>query len=176
MSEFSESYHLRSERREDAAELLRRAKLRGFVFPPVNGWVTFLAEGGEFKPDPHIASCNEGFLLHYFHAEDHGWGFVIFEKTSRACSYECGWDPALQITDYATQSPTLRRLFSDPETLAEARNRLRPKPSEEEECFEAAEWFARAAGLTHYEWLAYHYVARDLARSPESHADVLEVK
>ena len=46
MSEFSESYHLRSERQDDAVELLRRAKLKGYVYPPTSGWVTFLAEQG----------------------------------------------------------------------------------------------------------------------------------
>ena len=52
MSEFSESYHLRSERQEDAVELLRRAKLKGYVYQPVSGWVTFLAEQGVFEPSP----------------------------------------------------------------------------------------------------------------------------
>jgi len=34
MSEFSESYHLRSERAEDAVELLRRAERKGYVYQP----------------------------------------------------------------------------------------------------------------------------------------------
>jgi hypothetical protein len=40
MSEFSESDHLRSERPEDAIELLRSARRKGFVYEPGNGWVT----------------------------------------------------------------------------------------------------------------------------------------
>ena len=51
MSEFSESYHLRSERADDAIELLRRAKRKGYVYQPINGWITFLAEEGVFEPD-----------------------------------------------------------------------------------------------------------------------------
>ena len=75
MSEFSESYHLRSDRMEDAVELLQRAKLRGYVYQPVNGWVTFLAQDGVFEPDEKIVAAATKPLLHYVSAEDHGWSF-----------------------------------------------------------------------------------------------------
>lgn len=50
MSEFSDSYHLRSNNQQDGVDLLRAAGLRGYVFPPENGWVTVVAEGEEFDP------------------------------------------------------------------------------------------------------------------------------
>ena len=53
MSEFSESYHLRSERAQDAIDILKSAGKKGYVYEPINGWVTFLPEGGVFEPDEH---------------------------------------------------------------------------------------------------------------------------
>lgn len=46
MSEFSESFHLRSEDRADGVDLLRRAKTTGYVFEPRDGWVTVLSPRG----------------------------------------------------------------------------------------------------------------------------------
>ena len=72
MSEFSESYHLRSERADDAIELLRRAKRKGYVYEPVNGWVSFVADDGTFEPDEQIVADARHPLLHFVSAEDHG--------------------------------------------------------------------------------------------------------
>lgn len=80
MSEFSESYLLRSDHAEDAIVLLRRAKVKGFVYQPANGWVTFVSEGGSFEPDQRIIASTQQPLLHYASAEDHGWGFVLFNQ------------------------------------------------------------------------------------------------
>lgn len=42
MSEFSESYHLQTTNPEDAINLLRKSKRKGYVYPAANGWVTFV--------------------------------------------------------------------------------------------------------------------------------------
>jgi hypothetical protein len=94
MSEFSESYHLRSERAEDAVELLRRAKRKGYVYQPVSGWVTFVAEKGVFEPDERIVAAATHPLLHYVSAEDHGWSFALYDSTRVVCAYHSsgiGW-------------------------------------------------------------------------------------
>ena len=91
MSEFSESYHLRSERIEDAIELLRRAKRKGYFYQPVNGWVTFLAEEGVFDPDGRIVGAASQPLLHCVSAEDHEWSFALFERAKVVCGYRCDW-------------------------------------------------------------------------------------
>src|SRR4029450_1895237 len=71
MSEFSQSYHPRPEHAEPATELLRRAGRKGYVFKPTNGWVTFLADDGCFKPEKQIVTNSRHPLLHFFSAEDH---------------------------------------------------------------------------------------------------------
>lgn len=92
MSEFSESYHLRSTDIADGISLLRRAGLKGYVFPPQQGWVSIVAEENSFAPDQRIVSENQGSLLHYVSAEDHGWSFALFEHQRLVCGYDCGWD------------------------------------------------------------------------------------
>ena len=99
MSEFSESYHLRSERPEDAVELLRRAKWRGYVYQPVNGWVTFLAEGGVFEPDKRIIAAAMHPLLHYVSAEDHGWSFTLYDHGKVVSRYRCDWENTISVDD-----------------------------------------------------------------------------
>lgn len=74
MSEFSSSFHLRSNELRDGVELLRRARVPGFVHPQVNGWVPVVFPHGfgmEDKLDRILAS-NRGLAVHYDYAEDHG--------------------------------------------------------------------------------------------------------
>src|SRR6476620_5469122 len=99
MSEFSESYHLRSERADDAVELLRRAKRKGYVFQPANGWVTFLVEEGNFEPDRQIVAAATHPLLHYVSAEDHGWSFALFDRTKIVSAYRCDWNHDIEAKD-----------------------------------------------------------------------------
>ena len=99
MSEFSESYHLRGSDINEAAALLRRAGLKGYVFPPSNGWISFVAEQNSFEPDPRVVVKNTGTLLHYVSAEDHGWSFALFEGADLACGYGCNWDEDVQVDD-----------------------------------------------------------------------------
>jgi hypothetical protein len=104
MSEFSESYHLRSERTEDAVKLLRSAKRKGYVYQPVNGWVTFVAEGGNFEPDQKIIIAAHQPLLHFVSAEDHGWSFALFDLTKILSAYRCDWDNEITPNTRETRS------------------------------------------------------------------------
>src|SRR5437899_2850763 len=110
MSEFSESYHLRSERAEDAIELLRRAKRKGYVYRPVNGWVTFLAEEGVFEPDERIVVAATHPLLHYVSAEDHGWSFTLYDLAKVICSYRCEWDDDIRYDDSSYSRAALQEV------------------------------------------------------------------
>lgn len=42
MSEFSESFHLKSDRLEEGVVLLEKVSLKGYVLPPHNNWVSYL--------------------------------------------------------------------------------------------------------------------------------------
>jgi hypothetical protein len=174
MSEFSESYHLRSGRAEEAVELLQRAKRKGYVYPPVNGWVTFVAEEGIFEPDERIVGAAAQPLLHYVSAEDHGWSFTLFDRTKVVSGYRCDWDDEIRVDDSRYSREALQQLVPSAE-LADFEQGLHP--TEFDELFEAesAKLLAQALGLEHYEWLSYDYVAGSFHASPGDFPGVIEV-
>ena len=83
MSEFSESAHLRSNNPEEAIDLLRRAKVAGYVFPASNGWVSFVYSQGTRIGDSEnrfrLEEANKGTLLFYDYAGDHGCWVTLHE-------------------------------------------------------------------------------------------------
>ena len=177
MSEFSESYHLRSERADDAVELLRRAKRKGFVYQPVNGWVTFLAEDGVFEPDERIVTAASQPLLHYVSAEDHGWSFTLYDGTSVVSAYRCDWNNDIRVDDARYSREALQQFVpsAQPSQLDEFEHRLHPKDFDELFEAEASKMLAQALGLEHYDWLAYDYVASGFHTSPGDFPGVVEV-
>jgi len=177
MSEFSESYHLRSDRGEDAVELLRVADVKGYVFPPSDGWVTFLAADGSFKPHPKIVAGSKKGLLHYVSAEDHGWGFSLFDNGKLASAYSCAWDPHFTVDASKYSRAELERIvpFSDSILLQEFEQEMRPAGYTDIVGSEVSKTFARAMGLEHYDWVAYHYIERDFRFARERRHDVIVV-
>jgi hypothetical protein len=177
MSEFSESYHLRSERAEDAVEVLRRARRKGYVYQPINGWVTFLAADGVFEPDKRIVAAAAHPLLHYVSAEDHGWSFTLYDRSKVVSSYRCDWDNDIRIDDSGYSRAALQQFVpsAQPALLDDFERRLHPNDFDELFEAEPSKLLAQALGLEHYDWLAYDYIARDFQDSPEDHADVIEV-
>lgn len=177
MSEFSESYHLRGEQAADAVELLRRAKLKGYVYPPVNGWVTFVADEARFVPDERITAAATRPLLHYVSAEDHGWTFTLFDRNEALCGYSCEWDDEVQFDDEGYSREALTRLGAavQPELLAAFERQMKPQDIDEVYDAEPSKQFAAAVGLEHYDWLSYEYLARDFEDSPDAHPEVTKV-
>ncbi|MHC4158697.1 MAG: hypothetical protein ACYSSO_06430, partial [Planctomycetota bacterium] len=88
MSEFSESFHLRSNSQQNGEDLLKRAGLKGAVFSPVRGWVTVVPESELYEAVDQMVGANQRVLLHYLYAEDHGWQFEVYEGSSAICKYE----------------------------------------------------------------------------------------
>lgn len=177
MSEFSESYHLRSDRAEDAIELLRRAKLKGYVYEPSNGWVTFLAEEGVFEPDERIVAAASHPLLHYVSAEDHGWSFTLFDGENIVCGYRCEWDEVITVEDWRYSRAALVQVApsAQPALLDEFERHLQPENVDEVFESEPSKLFAQAVGLEHYEWLSYDYMSNDYPDDPEDYPGVTEV-
>src|SRR5436309_3455455 len=110
MSEFTESYNLRSERHDDACALLRQLGISGYVYPPGSGWVTFVTEGGNFEPDQRIVSAARQPLLHYVSAEDHGWSFTLFDGGEVVSAYRCDWTDDIPFDDSHYSRVALQRL------------------------------------------------------------------
>jgi hypothetical protein len=175
MSEFSESYHLRSERVEDAIELLQRAGRKGYVYQPINGWVTFLAEEGHFDPDERIVAAAQHPLLHYVSAEDHGWSFALFERGEIVSAYGCEWeDDEIRVDDSKYSREALLRVVPSAR-VEDFESKLHAEDFDELFEAEPSKVFAAAVGLENYDWLSYDYMATDYSESPEDYPDVTEV-
>jgi hypothetical protein len=93
VSEFSDSYHLEADDQQAGVQLLRRAHLEGFVFPPQSGWVSIFPRSEFGTPPQSLLEANQGCLLHYLLNEDAGWLFEVYSRPVPvpACSYECRW-------------------------------------------------------------------------------------
>jgi hypothetical protein len=178
MSEFSDSYHLRAESLEDGVGLLRAAGLRGYVFPPENGWVTVLPEGEPFDPNQALIAAAPGVLLHYVHAADHGWGFELYRGGKAVARYEAEWENSIRIPRDETDPAVLDELLGDgfrALTAEERRALLKPTDDElwtallarDENNLRPPERFAEAVGLTNYFWLSFDYLEDDYDDEPE---------
>lgn len=175
MSEFSESYHLRASELQEGVDLLRRAGLGGYVFPPENGWVTILPEGEIFEPNQRLVRASTGVLLHYMHAADHGWGFALYRDGQRIAGYEAEWDNDFRVTVDEMDRAMLGGVLGDGfRGLGDAEYQSLFRPSFDEFMEGVisgedalADRFAEAAGLTNYSWLSYDYVDGDYDDDPE---------
>lgn len=175
MSEFSESYHLRTSDTNAAVELLKRAGRKGYVFPAENGWVTLVAEQNTFEPDPAVVGANRGLLLHYVSAEDHGWSFSLFDSTEEKCRFSCQWENEVEIdpSRYAPENLVRLGFEIDPEEL----QRIVSLDTIEQVFEQApAAGFAQLVRLPHYEWLSFDYVARDRQNGDGEWPEAIEVK
>jgi hypothetical protein len=176
MSEFSETYNLLADSRQDAIELLQRARIEGFVFPPANGWITLLPRSEFGQPVVPLIEANTGTLLNYLYDDDGGWRFVLLEGPNVTSSYSCIW---LDWTNWNDDSIRIDDSGLDLDRVLELAARVNPVSSEELErilhprieqrtttkgaTYETfADWreidespafaFAEMMGLEHYRW------------------------
>ncbi len=169
MSEFSESYHLYGGSTAEGMALLKKAGLKGFVFPQSNGWVTLVAEGPQYQPNERLINSSEGILLHLANAGDHGWSFSIYRNGNPECFYECSWEEGLRINDSGFDRQVLLELVKanarlcigiDTEEIDEFLY-----PDSLDEMLELGEspaaLFSQLVGLDYYEWVSYRYVEQD---------------
>ncbi len=153
MSEFSESFHLRTEDKNEGKELLKNIGASGIVFEPTNGWVTVIPEG-ELNSQIPAMSSYKGTILHYMYAEDHAWMTNLFSDGNPISSFVCAWDPELYIEDASLNTEELSNFLVSPDSLPELENLF--SLTDMETIFELnpAYTFAKLLGLEHYEWLA----------------------
>ena len=178
MSEFSESYHLRSNDAQEAVEILRRAGERGYVFPASAGWVAFVSEGNLFEPNPAIVKANPGILVHYVNQEDYCCWFAIFERSEMKCGYRCDWSEGLEVDDSAYSRAALSKILSsDKEDEVDAFEETL-QPSDQDEIFETnpAREFAKLMGLAHFDYVSYDSLAEGMKRNAKAVQGVIEVK
>jgi hypothetical protein len=87
VSEFSDSFHLRTNDSADAIALLRAAGVPGSVFPAKTGWVSFVFERGMRVGTNELAdrvfAANKGLLVDYAYAADHGCWVSVYRGPER---------------------------------------------------------------------------------------------
>ncbi|MGN7761919.1 hypothetical protein [Paenibacillus sp. 22594] len=170
MSEFSESYHLRSSDREDVVKLLRASGNTGYVFPEANGWITFVIEGSDFDLNQPLLEHNPATLVHYIYAEDHGFEVGVLWKNEVVFEFECDWNDDIEISKYTGNLDVIKELvllqgnsIAGIEELFKAESMF----SDITPAYELAE----RIGLVHYAWLSADY-----AETNDTEADILPVK
>jgi len=178
MSEFSESYHLRGTSRREAITLLQRAGLAGYVFPALDGWVTFVAEGEPFKLNERLVAANEGVLVRWVFADDHGWAFDVVKARKPILRYECSWEEEIEVDGKISHAALQQALGMELPGLAGEAGVTVLYPESIEQLLEVkpAYSFAKAIGLTNYRWLAYDYLSRDEERGHPIPAGVQRVQ
>ncbi|MCR2803881.1 hypothetical protein [Paenibacillus soyae] len=173
MSEFTECYYLYSSNQNDGVKLLKKAWLRGYVYPAGQHWVTILPSGRPFRPNKRLIGQNKGVLLHLLHAEDHGWQLSVYEGRKRTFHYTCEWEEELSIDQEEYDRHKMVELIN--------RNPYKIKsvtPLDITKIFYVTDYediiernpvhqIAELLRLEHYEWLSYDYMQRDCKENPE---------
>lgn len=165
MSEFSESYQLRGEDQQAGVATLGRGRLSGWVLAPGGGWTT-LIPAVEFRGEylhQLMAASGPQPILYYMHAEDHGWSFAWAVGGAVEFTYSCDWDDDIDVrTSAADEADFARRIAvlgisGDLSWLLDEATIDRMLMSGDH----PAPMFARAVGLTNFEWLSGSYVLAD---------------
>lgn len=160
MSEFSESYHLKTNNREQVVELIKKTNKKGYVYEESNGWVTFVFDGSQFEADESIVSCNPGVLVHYIYAEDHGWELKIFKKEELVFDFKCEWTDEIYTEKKLYDIDVIKELIADQGTSVDDIESI--FINEHEEAIfgvtPPAHQFAFLIGLVHFDWISFDYL------------------
>lgn len=168
MSEFSESYHLRNATQDDAVQLLKRAGLKGIVFPTMMNWTSFVPSGRDWEGLTAIVQANQGFLLHYSYGEDHGWVIDVYQGSEKRSHFEHWWDTSEDIEDLDTLRANRPSNQLDLVPFTEWLQNSNESMDVLQECFEVdgqdrAYRFAELIGLQHFRWISPSYLSYDPA-------------
>jgi len=172
VSEFSESYHLFSTEQNDGVKLLKRAWLRGYVYPVSNNWVTIIPKGKSFQPNKRLINNNKGTLVHLINAEDHGWSISIYDGNKRTFHFECSWEEEVEINqDEYNRKRMVDLINQNPNKLSWVTPLDITKIfyiSDFEELFERdpVNQIAGLLRLDNYEWISFEYVQTEHKENP----------
>jgi len=196
MSEFSCCYHLKSESIDDCIRLIRKAHVTGFVFPARENWVSFVVNEPDFIFSKKLIEANDGILLNFINAEDHGWSFEIFSQKTRLCKFECTYSGDEEVADYCDFNESsfddiddFSRYFpciyshekcvdnwdgmfsKDQLYVLDSAFRMNNKTPPMERI--TANDFASGIGLYFYDWVSYNYISFD---PPTSYGEYSKLK
>ena len=156
MSEFSESYHLRTNNKDDGIALLNKMGARGIVFEQTNGWITVLPEGELNSQIGNVSSSFSGVVLHYMYAEDHAWMMNLFSNGLPISRFLCMWDPEFNVQDDSLNVDAFADYLQSPDTMQEFEKLFAIDNLEDLFEVNPAYKFADLLGIEHYQWLGGH--------------------
>jgi hypothetical protein len=163
MSEFSHSFHVRSNDVREGVELLRRAGVPGYVYPPARGWVPVVFPHGMGGSDERVVAANRGLSVHYDYAEDHGVEVDLYQGPKRVARLSVSFESARSTFD--------RAAFVALGVMSESSAR------------EVESWLggdrdpgvlivAAALGLPRHHWFSFEYASRAPVASPSERIEV----
>ncbi|BFT72382.1 hypothetical protein [Paenibacillus sp. P36] len=91
MSEFSESYHLKTLDQTKAVTLLRDSEMTGYIFSEKNGWISFVVDHRGKNTNDVLSDSNPSILVHYVYLEDHMWSLRVYNKDELVFDYKADW-------------------------------------------------------------------------------------
>lgn len=170
MSEFSESYHIKNGTLEDSIKLIQASAQPGYAGKLNEGWSVLVPESAicSGDPDAKIIGNNQGILLLYTRAEDHGFWFKLFNKDKLVSEYFLNFEdegPKADISKLnASEFITLTGIAFSAAELEEFL-----KLNDWEECFKLAYKFMNLLGIEpkSYDWISYHYCQSREKDDPE---------
>lgn len=162
MSDFSAAYHLKTNDLQDVLNLFKRADLIGYVFQPINGWVSFVTKYDNFRSDVRVTDFNVGTLLFFERTNDFlGWGFEIFENSKMLGKYSIESEDGENLKIINTiDSDGLSKIIeiSKIESVISILN-----PVDFENAFEKGDFeFAKLLGLVNVEWISFDQIDRNI--------------
>ena len=155
MSEFSESFHLKTDNVQKGIELLRRTEFQGVVFKPTGKWVTIIPKASLHEAVDAFVEANHGTLLHYMYAEDHGWMLTFYQEKRKMFYYECFWESGFHINSKDADMDVLKQLLDNSSDFLQLKEILYPMPRHYADNHHE---FAQLIGLKYYEWLSGEYI------------------
>lgn len=153
MSEFSESFHLYTQKQESAVDLIKHSENKGYIFNEVNGWVTFVVPYRGRNVTASLLDWNPGLLVHYRYYEDHCWELIIYDKDDTVFEYKCDWTDDLRIEKNIYDLDLIRELILSQGNSIEGLDSLfdlKGYTLDQPPAYRLAE----KLGLTYYEWLS----------------------
>lgn len=159
MSEFSEGYFIKSNHQDEAVQILKRAGLRGYVYPDRDGWVAFVADTQPLFEFPEkLKAANHGILLKFVNVEDHGWGFEIYVKQEMVCSFSCGFNDEIEMCQISREidKDRFQRLLNEENRGFEILGKYFDESTKQEDIINAND-FKEDMGLYYSDWISYQY-------------------
>jgi hypothetical protein len=123
----------------------------------------FTTEGEPLTLNPLVVQSNNGILLHMVFAEDHCWGFQVFNNQEKITEYSCTWfDPRTWDNTLRFEADSsFEWLFKEINVdISPIKKLMFPSPNDMQLIMSnnPAEAFCDLLGLRNIEWISFEYI------------------